>query len=560
MTLKHLMFGLIFFLILFFFGCDNTNQELTGNLQKDGEDGSKVQAFSDRTPDFGGRIIMGATGEPSNLIPPLASDSASSDINAHLYVAPLRYNKDIELVKWAAEELEIRDEGKKIFIRLKPGIRWFDGQELTAKDVLFTYEMMIDPATPTAYAQDYLAIKELRVLDRYSFEAVYDQPFARSLVTWALPILPRHVLEGEDLLDTRYSRNPVGAGPYRLHRWDAGRQLVLRANPDYFEGRPRIDEVVYRIVPDLATMFLELKSGNLDMMNLTPQQHLFQTVDDYWQRNFQKFSYLTSGYTYLGYNLRHPFFSSTRVRQALVHAIDKDEIVRGVLLGEGVPTIGPYMPGTWVYNDQIKDYPYDPQKALDILAEEGWTMNDRGVLEKDGTRFEFTILTNQGNDLRIRTATILQHRLAAIGIKVRIRTVEWATFIREFVDKGRFDAILLGWSTPQDPDMYNVWHSSQAVENGLNFIGFKNDRVDELLEKGRTSFDLEVRKTAYDEIQEILHYEQPYMFLFVSNALPVVQGRFTGIEPAPAGIMHNFRDWWVPRELQRFSLQPAMLK
>lgn len=498
---------------------------------------------------------MGSTGEPSNLIPPLATDASSGDINNHLYVAPLRYNKDVELVKWAAQELEIRDDGKSIYIKLKPGIKWFDGQELTADDVLFTYEMMIDPQTPTAYAQDYLAIEEFRIIDRYSFEVIYKQPFARSLVTWALPILPRHVLEGEDYLNTPYSREPVGAGAYRLHRWDAGRQLILRANEDYFEGRPNIDEIVYRIVPDLATTFLELQSGNLDMMNLTPQQYLFQTVDEYWKDNFQKFSYLASGYTYLGYNLEHPFFSDIRVRQALAHAVDKEEIVKGVLLGQGVTAIGPYVPGTWVHNDEIVDYPYDPELALEILMEQGWGMNRQGILEKNGVPFEFTILTNQGNDLRIRTATILQYRLAQVGIQVHIRTVEWATFIKEFVNKGRFDAVLLAWNTPQDPDMYNVWHSSQTVENGLNFIGYRNDRVDELLEKGRGSFDQAERKKAYEEIQEILHNEQPYLFLFVPKSLPVFHSRFKGIEPAPAGIMHNFRQWWVPGGLQRFFLQ-----
>ncbi len=549
---RFLMIQIIIFILALFWGCDNSHEQ---TVEKNNLTRQMIKDHQEEGPVPGGRIIIGSTGEPSNLIPPLASDSASSDINSHLYVAPLRYNKDIELVKWAAEELEIKDEGKRIYIRLKPGIKWFDGQELTAHDVHFTYELMIDPSTPTAYAQDYLAISQFKVLDRYSFEVTYDQPFARALVTWALPVLPRHVLEDEDLLRTKYSRNPVGAGAYRLHRWDAGRQVILRANPDYFEGPPMIDEIVYRVVPDTATMFLELKSGNLDLMSLTPQQHLFQTVDEYWQENFQKFSYLVTGYTYLGYNLKHPFFASVRVRQALAHAVDKNELVKGVLLGEGVPSIGPYVPGTWVFNEGIEDYPFDPELALEMLAEEGWEMNRNGVLEKNGVPFEFTILTNQGNDLRVRTATILQYRLAQVGVRVRIRTVEWATFIREFVDKGRFDAVLLAWSSAQDPDIYNVWHSSQARENGLNFVYYKNERVDELLEKGRRSFDREVRKKAYDEIQEILHHDQPYMFLFIPNALPIVHGRFMGIEPAPAGIMHSFNQWWVPEELQRFSLQ-----
>ncbi len=533
-------------MVFSFFGCDSfESPPSVPSVRSDNVGFEEI-------PSTGGRIVLGSIGEPSNLIPPLASDGASHEIAGYLYVALLRYNKDIELEPWAAESYEVLEGGLRLRFTLRKNITWFDGHPLTAEDVEFTYRLMIDPETPTAYAENFKAIESFTLVDRFTFEVSYAQPFARALSTWASLILPRHVLEREDLLDTPYSRHPMGAGAYKLVKWEPGRRIVLEANEDYFEGRPNIDTVVYRFIPDTTTMFMELKSGNLDMMTLSPQQYLYQTEGPLWERGFDKFEYLSSSYAYLGYNLRRPLFADVRVRRAMAHAIDKQEIVKGVLLGEGQSTIGPYKPGTWVYDTHIKDYSYDPARAKDLLAQAGWRDRDGdGWLDREGRAFEFTILTNQGNSLRIKAATIIQYRLKQIGIEVKIRTVEWATFIKEFVNKGRFDALLLGWNILQDPDSYNVWHSSKAVPGGLNFVGYENKELDLLLEKGRRLIDQKDRKPVYDRIQEILHRDQPYCFLYVPMSLPIVQSRFMGIEPAPAGITYNFNDWWVPTSLQR---------
>lgn len=508
-------------------------------------------------PETGGRIVMATIGEPSNLIPYLASDSASHEVADLLYVSPLRYDKDIQLECFAAERYEVAEDGKLLKFWLRPGIRWTDGVELTAQDVEFTYKLMIDPKTPTAYAEDYKVISSFTVTGKYSFEVRYAEPFARALVTWAGSILPKHLLAGQDMMTTKYAREPIGCGPYILDKWEPGKSLTLRYNPDYFEGRPYIDQVVYRIIPDTSTMFLELKAGNLDIMELTPQQYLYQTTGQAWDADWRKYKYLSFGYTYLGYNLKNPLFADARVRRALAQAVNKESVIKGALLGLGVPTVGPYKPGSWVYDTTITDYAYDPAKAKALLAEAGWTdRNGDGVLEDaSGRAFSFTILTNQGNEQRIKTATILQSELGAVGIKVGIRTVEWASFLKEFVDKGNFDAVLLAWSIAQDPDNFSVWHSSSAVPGGLNFIGYKNPEVDALLERGRRTLDQAERKKAYDAFQKILHDDQPYMFLYTPYRLPLLTARIQGVVPAPAGISYNFTKWWIPRDKQTFRLE-----
>jgi peptide/nickel transport system substrate-binding protein len=502
-------------------------------------------------PEQGGTMVQPMLGEPSNLIPILASDSASHDIAGQIYVSLLKYDKDINLVPYAAESYEVLDGGKLLKFKLRQDIYWTDGVQLTADDVEFTYRLTIDPKTPTAYAGNFKLVKEFRKTGTFSFEVTYDQPFAKALISWAMDILPKHLLEGEDIVDTKYSRAPVGAGPYMLKEWTAGSRIVLEANPNFFEGKPYIDRLVYRMIPDMGTQFLELKAGNLDLMSLDPLQYLYQTAGPGWDGSFRKFKFLSFGYSFLGFNFQHPFFKDVRVRRAIDYAIDRRELVKGVLYGLGEAANGPYKPGTWQYDVNVKPRPFDPAKARELLAEAGWTDSDGdGWLDKDGKRFAFSIITNQGNTQRIKTGVILQQRLKDIGIQVSLRTVEWAAFIKEFIDKGRFDAIILGWNILQDPDIYNVWHSSKAVDGGLNFIRYINPELDDLLERGRHLVREEERKPIYDRVQEILHDEVPYCFLYIPMSLPIVQARIQNIKAAPAGIGYNSEKWWIPRRLQ----------
>lgn len=510
------------------------------------------QASISASPESGGTIIEAMLGEPSNLISMLATDGASHEVASQIFVGMVKYNKDIELVPYAAESFEIENDGKLLKFKLREDIYWFDGKQLTAEDVEFSYKLMIDPKTPTAYATNFKAVKEFRRTGKFTVEVEYEEPYAKALVTWAMDILPKHAMKGEDLLNTKYSRQPLGAGPYKLKEWVSGSQLILEANPDFFEGKPYIDQVVYRMIPDLSTQFLELKTGNLDTMGLTPLQYLYQTSGPGWDGSFNKFEYLSSGYSFLGFNMKHPFFKDARVRKGIDYAIDRSELVKGVLYGLGEAANGPYKPGTWQYNDDIKPRSYDPEKARILLAEAGWTDTDGdGLLDKDGIPFSFSIITNQGNTQRIKTGVIIQQRLAEIGIKVDLRTVEWAAFIKEFVDKGRFDAIILGWNILQDPDIFGVWHSSMAVDGGLNFTRYTNAELDALLEKGRRMVTPEARKPIYDRIQQILYDDAPYCFLYVPKSLPIVQARVQNIKAAPAGIAYNFTKWWIPTSLQR---------
>jgi len=529
------------------FGCGGGKPEAQG----------KVSGAA-AAPAYGDAIVEGSIGDVSGFLSAVTTDASSHEAAGYVFNGLVRYDKNLKLEGELAGSWDVSPDGKKITFHLRKGVKWHDGAPFTSDDAMFTYQRMIDPRTPTAYGEDFRQVKRASAPDPYTFVVEYGRPFAPALASWGMHVLPKHLLERyPDISKSPLNKKPVGTGPYRFVEWKTGEKVVFDANADYFEGKPYIARVITRVIPDQATMFLELKSGGVDLMNLTPPQYTRQTETAEFRKSFRKYKYTASAYTYLGFRLSHPFFKDPRVRQAIAYATDKQALIDGVLLGLGQEATGPYKPGTWPYNPNVRRYPHDPGKAKALLADAGWKEKDKdGILVKDGRRFEFTVITNAGNEARAKTAAILQQNLAEVGIKMEIRTVEWAAFINEFIDKRKFDAVILGWNTTPDPDQFDIWHSSKTGPKELNHVGYANPEVDRLLDEGRSTFDLEKRKKAYFRIQEILAEEQPYVFLYVPDALPVVQSRFHGIEPAPAGISYNFVRWYVPKALQKHKIQP----
>ncbi len=492
-------------------------------------------------------ITIGSLADAKRLLPLLASDSASGDISGWIYNGLTKYDKNIKVIGDLAESWDISPDGLQIIFHLKKGVLWHDGVEFTADDVLFTYDTVINPKTPSPYSSNFGPVKTVEKMDRYTVKVVYTEPFAPALESWGMGIIPKHILYGKDITNEYYSRNPIGTGPYKLKEWVTGQKIVLEAFDKYFEGRPSIDKYISRVIPDTATMFLELKFGGIDFMGLTPPQYKLQASTEFFNKYFHKFRYPSFGYTYLGYNLLDSRFSDKRVRQAITYAINKNDIIEGVLLGYGTPCTGPFPPESWAYNPNVKDFEYDPEKSKRLLEEAGWKQGKDNTLEKDGKPFEFTVLVNQGNDARLKTAQIIKENLKKIGIKMNIKVLEWQAMLHEFIDKKRFEAVIMGWALSRDPDVYDIWHSSKTKEGEFNFVFYKNEEVDRLLLDGRRTFDFEKRKQIYHRIHEILAEEQPYTFLYVPDALPVLHKRFKGVEKAPLGIWYDFIHWHVPK-------------
>jgi peptide/nickel transport system substrate-binding protein len=513
-----------------------------------------------RPPQKVNQLIISSIGDASFLNPILAQDSASSEINSFVFNGLIKYDRNLQnFVGELAESWEVKEGPEPVIaFHLRKGVLWHDGKEFTAHDVKFTYDKIMDEKTNTVRRSSYELVKEAKVLDPYTFKVTYKQPFSPGPESWGMGIIPKHLLEKEDINTTSFNRRPIGTGPFRFMEWVTDEKIVVEANPQYFEGRPHLNQIVYRIIPETALSEMEVLTRGIDYSGIFPQQ--FRRMS---QVPFLKtYSQPSLGYTYIGYNLKNPLFQDRRVRLALTYAINREEIVQYVLYGLGTVATGPFPNHLWYCNPHVKPIPYDPQKARELLAEAGWKdKNKGGILLKDGKPFKFTLITNSGNDTRRDVGVLVQRQLHEVGMDVTLELYEWSVFLKDFINAKHFDACILGWLLSVDPDAYEIWHSSQ-IEKGFNTISYQNFEVDRLLEEGRKEYDIEKRKQIYWRIHELIAEDQPYTFLYVPLGISVLQKKFWLMEKDPsghevlrpiqmekAGLMYDLIKWTIPKQI-----------
>jgi peptide/nickel transport system substrate-binding protein len=503
------------------------------------------------------QLIISSIGDASFLNPVLAQDSASSEINGFVFNGLLKYDKDLILVGDLAESWEVKEGARpEISFTLRPGVRWHDGRPFTAEDVRFTYQTIMDEKTNTVRRSDYELVDRLEVLDNLHLRVIYKEPFSPGLSSWTMGIIPRHLLAGSDINTTPFNRRPVGTGPFQFGEWVSDEKIALTANPDYFEGRPLLDRIIYRIIPETSLSEIELLTGGIDLFSTYPHQYQRMTRDP----RLTLYRYPSLGYTYIGYNQNSFLFQDRRVRQALTMAINREEMITFILFGLGRQATGPFPGHLWYADPKVAPWPFDPERARRTLKEAGWEDRDGdGILEKDGKPFRFTLITNSGNEVRKDVGVLIQRYWRDLGIDVKLEMYEWSVFLKNFINPRHFDACILGWSLGVDPDAYNIWHSKQ-IKDGFNFIGYRNPVADRLWEAGRREYQPDKRRQIYYQLQTLLAEDQPYTFLFVSDALPALRGKFQVAEKDPsgkmvyspvrvgkAGLMHDLIKWTVPK-------------
>jgi len=449
--------------------------------------------------------------------------------------------------KYAKELLPATEHNPIIIFHLRPNVRFHDGHIFDANDVRFTYEAIMNPRNLSPRTADYEPVKEVEVVDPFTVRIVYKRLYSPALGTWSIGMLPEHLLNDETLRNeatrggkdpekfsmrqSSFNRHPIGCGPFIFREWKSDQYIIMDRFDGYWEGPPNYKRYIYRIIPDLLTQEMEFYAGTVDAYGVQPHQVRRLEGDP----TYQSFSGPSFGYTYIGYNMRREPFNDPRVRRALSMAIDVDKILQYVLYGQGERITGPFVKQTDYYDHSIRPIPYDPEGALKLLEEAGFRRNKEGWLEKDGKRFQFTLITNSGNDLRKAILTIAQDGWKQIGIDVRTDLLEWAVFIQERVHKTDFDALILGWSMGIDPDLYQIWHSSQTNPYQLNFVGFKNPQADDLIIKIRQEYSHE-RQVAYcHQLHEIIAREQPYTFLYVGKWTAVLDKKIVVKETDPEG-------------------------
>jgi ABC-type transport system substrate-binding protein len=452
----------------------------------------------------------------------------------------LKSDSQLSEEQWAAFAKELMpavEHNPILLFHLRPGVKFHDGRLLRADDVRFTYEAVMNPQNLSPRISDYEPVKTVEVLDPLTVKIIYKRLYSPAVSTWSIGILPEHLLNsqalqkeavrlGKDpktftLRQSTFNRHPVGCGPFKFQTWKSDQYIILDRFDDYWEGPPNYQRYVYRIIPDPLTQEMEFYAGTLDSYGVQPHQVKRLENDP----RFQHFSGTAFGYTYIGYNERRKPFDDPRVRRALGMAIDVNKIIKYVLYGQGERITGPFVKQTDYYNHNIKPLPYDPEGALKLLETAGWKRNKDGRLEKNGKPFKFTLITNNGNDLRKAVLAVAQDAWKQIGIDVHTDILEWSVFLQERIYKLDFDAVVLGWQMGIEPDLFQIWHSSQTHPYQLNFVGFQNKDADDLIIKIRQEYNYDRLVKFCHRLHAIIADQQPYTFLYVEKWTAVLDKR-----------------------------------
>jgi len=469
--------------------------------------------------------------------------------------------------------LPVYEHNPIILFHLRDNVFFHDGHPFDAGDVNFTFEAIMNPKNLSPRTSDFEPIKKIDVLDPLKVRVVYKRLFSPAINAWTMGIIPEHLLneralekemtkrghsqtalETFGMRDSEFNRNPIGVGPFRFVEWQSDELIHLTRNENYWEGSPQYKDFYYRVIPDYLTQEVEFRTGAIDRYSPLPHQAARYKKDE----AYQSFSSLGFGFSYIGYNNRKEIFSDKKVRKALGMAINIEEIIQFILYSEGEQTTGPFPKNTIWYDHSIKPIPYDPERAIQIFEELGWRKNEAGWLEKDGKIFEFNLITNNGNPIRKAIMTIAQNHWRKIGIKCNTQLFEWAVFLQDFINPGDFDAVILGWSMGVDPDLYQIWHSSQSGANQLNFVGYNNPQADDLILRIRQEYNVDTQKTLAHRLHHLIADDQPYTFLYAGLGTLVLDkkivmaekdGSHVRIKPTQSGDVFFYFNQWKKLEL-----------
>ncbi len=328
-----------------------------------------------------------------------------------------------------------------IKFKLREGVRWQDGAPFTSEDCVFTFDALEDEKIASPRKSDFDLILKVDAPTPLDFVVTYRRPYSSALISWTMGLLPSHILKDKSpkWWAENFNRKPVGTGPFTFETWKTNEYTRLVKNKDYWGTGPWLDAFVFRTIPDPTSLRLAFESHQVDIFPIILSPWALQSFRDNPRFEVTSASYLA--YSYIGWNLRRDLFKDIRVRKALAMAVNIPDIIKFVYYGNGQQSNGIYLPELWFSDPTLQPLPYDPEKAKQLLDEAGWKVGPDGIRVKDGKRFSFKLIANQGNDTRKDVATLVQDYYAKIGIEVKVEIYEWAVFIERFIDKREYDGV-----------------------------------------------------------------------------------------------------------------------
>lgn len=409
--------------------------------------------------------------------------------------------------------------------KLRADARWHDGRPVTAEDVKFTLDAMLNPKVNAGLAGVVSAIARTDALDPATVRFTLKYPYASLpvMLGYNIAIVPKHLLEGQDLNQpVQFIQHPVGSGPFKFKTFVQDSYLEVEANKDYFGGAPMLDGIVFKVITDGNARLAQLRAGEIDFTVIDPPQvAAVQGASNLEVRRAPQVNYY-----FFAINHDRPKFADVRVRRALSYAIDKQAIVRNILKGDGRVATGPINPllGPY-YNPNVETYPYNPERAQSLLAEAGWKRGPDGILA-NGAGERFTLLFNgpKGYPVMEQVITYAQQQYQQLGMAVTLDIVDWPVHLDKY-HKRDYDLLMEWWITPPDPDLYDHYYSGSPD----NWWGYKNAALDQMLIKARSEPDRQRRIAMYHQIQAVLARDVPVIYLYYPPELQAINTRTHGL-------------------------------
>ena len=472
-------------------------------------------------------LTLALDSNPTTLDPRLATDAVSNRLTQLLYLQLVRADPRGDFVPDLAERWEFPDDRTVVFT-LRRGVRFLHGGEVTAADVRYTFDSMRDPSLRSPFAGSLEPIARIETPDPHRVVFRLKAPYAPFLSAVAVGIVPQDLAAaGHDL-----AHNPVGAGPFRFVRWVPHDRVELAANPDYFEGPPSLARLVCRVIPDATTRLLELQRGGVDLLVGGIPPEAFPRLSAL--PNVTVLEADSNSVSYLGFNLEDPALKDVRVRRAIAHAVDRRAIVDGLLGGRAVLATGLLPPGHWAYTPDVARYGYDPAEARRLLAEAAGPERGGRPL-----RLTYKIPTME---LSRSIGEALQEQLAALDVRLDLRSYEWGTFYADIKNQN-FQLYALSWIGIIDPDIYYyAFHTASLPPRGANRNRYRNPEADRLLDLGRTTLDREARRAVYRRVQQIVAEDLPVIPLWHGRILAAHRPHVRGFRLSPAGDFTPLKD------------------
>jgi peptide/nickel transport system substrate-binding protein len=582
-------------LLLIINGCGKNNKDLSENTI----DTTVVRVDTSGAVE-GDWLIVHLVADAEGMNPITTNDASASEIQGYMYetlnnLDPVTF----ELIPYLAQLPEISSDHLSYTYQLKKNVAFSDGKPLTGEDVIFSMKCIKDPYVDDAALRNYYeSVKRIDLVngDPYKVKITMSKPYWRAIYSnSSFPIVPKHILDPQnqsdkftwdeltdfksasknpniqkfaDFLNSQeVSRDPkyvIGSGPYIMDSWRTGQEVTLHRNQNYWDraNTPAyVNKVVFRTIQDNSAALVAAKNNEIDEMYVIVPSDYYNNIKDPIEYHLRKAQPSEPGYGYIAWNENSPLFSDKRVRLALSYMVDRKELIARIMYNDAVPIQSPVFYKQTKFLEDLPYIPYDPEKAKQLLSEAGWKDSDGdGVLDKiiDGKKvdFNFTFLIYP-SPVRKQILLVVIDALKKVGINAGLQELEWTVYLDK-LKRHEFDATMGAWtSSVLPPDPYQIWHSSQAQGEGSNFISFKNAVSDSLIEQYRNEFDENKRIEILKEWQKVIYDQQPYTFLWSGKARYIFNVRFKNTrwynkQPSP-----NFNEWWVPKDLQKYTQSPA---